>query len=592
VTVQQAQERIFFNPAEFVLVLEPQGAEAGRVKQGIPPDQWKPLDRAVLDTLLAKLAENGKRLQLHGDPLLGPNGQQRTALPLRREIGGAEVLRVMQTVNLPSWSNTPIGQQSGLAPAVDEVRDAVDLINGLGRDAKERDLGDYWVAGAMPNWRAAPAGFCGSPCPGGRPVPADGLKTFDLGVVRQTVEVIARDLPAGRAAGDDAAAVVRVAIFDTWPADDSVPPDQPEHALRKIQACRDRLDPGASDARLQRALNGMASVIDCVYDDTHTAAPLAKRDCVGNVEPEYDLCDHGLFVADIVDQITGGQAEIHVYRALTDSGPTTFDILAKAIEQALYYAPKDGKLILNFSLGFGLDLLTVSELLKKPSDFLDDVTGWTKWAGQRVQSQPADPTDPTQWQPWTAALRNALGPLYNSGRYQGALEFLQLLFSIESMDDVLAIAAAGNNSCRPDRLFPPLVPAVFDEILGVSAVANNGGMSPFSNADDDASPDDGISALGGVVGGGGMSDPSQGLVGLYVSQNFPRDLQSGVVQPNNIGRAVWAGTSFATPVVTGIAARLWMRDGSLTPQEIIDAIVANQRPFIPHGDQNTPLLQS
>lgn len=78
------------------------------------------------------------------------------------------------------------------------------------------------------------------------------------------------------------------------------------------------------------------------------------------------------------------------------------------------------------------------------------------------------------------------------------------------------------------------------------------------------------------------------------SKYFPGEPLDAAHNPgpeNRIGRARWAGTSFATPVVAGIAARLWMKHGNRTGKQIWEAIVTEGRPYIPHGNQPGPLKQ-
>jgi hypothetical protein len=109
----------------------------------------------------------------------------------------------------------------------------------------------------------------------------------------------------------------------------------------------------------------------------------------------------------------------------------------------------------------------------------------------------------------------------------------------------------------------------------------------FSNADDQLPPDDGIGALGGEVSENGL-DTTDGPMALFLSPTIP----DGKGTENCTGRAVWAGTSFATPVASAIAARLWMEYGDNSAQDIIKAITKDDQQFIPDsGDPKVPLYQ-
>jgi subtilisin family serine protease len=108
------------------------------------------------------------------------------------------------------------------------------------------------------------------------------------------------------------------------------------------------------------------------------------------------------------------------------------------------------------------------------------------------------------------------------------------------------IAAAGNDH-RPGQSVAPQarVPAAFDSVQGVGALPKalprkNGKLKKASYSNQADKPRKiGITTLGGEEGEG------QGVLGLYLGE-FPCG------EPNCTKWAWWAGTSFATPVVTGV----------------------------------------
>jgi hypothetical protein len=97
-------------------------------------------------------------------------------------------------------------------------------------------------------------------------------------------------------------------------------------------------------------------------------------------------------------------------------------------------------------------------------------------------------------------------------------------------------------------------------VLGVSAVKRVGEgenmrvvPSSFSNVDDIITEvEDGIGAFGGEVNER-TGRTTAGPVALFISDDLPPGQSGG----NTDGWAMWAGTSFASPVVAAFAACVW-----------------------------------
>jgi subtilisin family serine protease len=148
------------------------------------------------------------------------------------------------------------------------------------------------------------------------------------------------------------------------------------------------------------------------------------------------------------------------------------------------------------------------------------------------------------------------------------------IFNLLKQTDAVIVAAAGNDASRgaasPTAGRPPArFPAAFADVIGVGAVSpqrptegNPYQAASYSNLADDP-------AESGYVTLGGESGKDQGMLGLFIN-SYPNPADKSQADPHAIGYldnesgwARWAGTSFATPIVSGILAAWW--DGSLGP---------------------------
>jgi subtilisin family serine protease len=163
------------------------------------------------------------------------------------------------------------------------------------------------------------------------------------------------------------------------------------------------------------------------------------------------------------------------------------------------------------------------------------------------------------------------------------------------------VAAAGNDSDNHQLVPPanpqsvivyrtplkPRYPAAFPEVLSVGAVDKAGHAAVYSNdpVAEGSTQHNGIATYGGGFPtptfpahapsdppppDGSPFDPStmtgvdlskiDALVGLYSSPTYPAlsaDDKPGTYKaPNDNGWAYWSGTSFATPIISAVAARL------------------------------------
>jgi subtilisin family serine protease len=156
---------------------------------------------------------------------------------------------------------------------------------------------------------------------------------------------------------------------------------------------------------------------------------------------------------------------------------------------------------------------------------------------------------------------------------------------------VLVVAAAGNDASRPQTHEgippPPRYPARYQQVFAVAAVGPDGSPASYSNRADVLPLGNGITSFGGEIGRDGA-----GVVGVYSANTFP----GGAA--NTTGWAQWAGTSFATPIIAGLASRLWSQDDHQQPSDLMQRIRGFARPMTsdtvpdqdPDGALDAPLL--
>lgn len=440
----------------------------------------------------------------------------------------------------------------GTSPDPDRVREQADrlreLVNAL-NTAEGMEPGLV----ATPNWffGAAPY-FC--PSPGAKPesvaAAGRGRWTFEFAFDNQALEERVRD---GR---ELSASDVVVAILDTCP-----------------DPCEIRAAAASfgDNGLLQAVVNNPRITIDgdrmslpqSYFARLKGYLPNWRQHLPGSpaglLDDTYQMRDHGLFITGIVHDIAP-HAEIHLIRVLGGYGVSTLEEVAGTLTR-LPGAFLDGRptrrLIVNLSLGGALP----------PGAHLLNV--WFP------------PEDHAAFHEWVAPFLGR-APDFDSALNDPALEELRayvakLRASVERMlawiaanDDVLVVAAAGNDSdfipsgttfTRPE----PRWPARYDAVLGVAALNRKGGPAQYSNRGDVRQLGNGVAVWGGEANHGSgqelgridlsPGDPDQvdAIKGLYSAG----DLTLGAAGSNATGWAYWAGTSFATPIIAGIAANLW-----------------------------------
>ncbi len=124
--------------------------------------------------------------------------------------------------------------------------------------------------------------------------------------------------------------------------------------------------------------------------------------------------------------------------------------------------------------------------------------------------------------------------------------------------NVLVIAAAGNDSNRPDMPKPVSAPANAVSIMAVGAIDNQMRIARFSNA-----------GLNPTTGG----SVDVAAPGVNILSAFPR------LSPNDPYYNIMSGTSMATPFVSGLAALYMEEFPDLNAKEIWQFLEMNAKPI-------------
>jgi hypothetical protein len=447
-------------------------------------------------------------------------------------------------------------------PEQDLVRELVNIVNS-GMNDDERQLGRATIEKASPNWHAATAG---NTChgPGGQPQAANP---------GSIPRMIFPDPPNGpsqarkivRAARETKPNQVVIAVLDTCP-------DRPT-----LRQQRDAIKPGPrwpgwlngaiSDPNFTKQ-NWKPSRLDQIWIDEDglsvpEAAILSLLQASGQpiVPNPYQVSgqpqsfflapDHGLFVAGIVKDVAP-RAEVHLLRVLDDYGVGDTTILAVTLYKlGRKYAEDKRPLVVNLSLVEDRPIGPHAQALWFPLAF--QALLWDTY----VRLLSTNPNDPLVNQ-LTTTLAQLNYPL------EKVIDWLYL-----KVNHVLIVAAAGNDgNLRP--MIPieqraPRSPADYESVLAAAALTRQAHASDYSNEGDPMGPlDNGVSIWAGnaaptaisafpVIESSGSPASLDGVIGIFCSSDLPYGGGK-----NQTGWGYWAGTSFAAPAISALAACLWM----------------------------------
>ena len=422
---------------------------------------------------------------------------------------------------------------------------------------------DIQVPTAMPNWFGGGTQDVIHGCPATPPMPLQAHSSCTAtGYCPISYQGLSEELQ-GRDGFN-----VRVFVLDTIPA--------PE----KITSASQLANPPGGIARnrlLQGIATGMESfppfnaappAINVNYqtlsvdlEDAH--APGTGRDLHGHLVG-YPLLDHGLFVAGIIRDLAS-HAQIECVRVLNDFGVGKLSILTQALE-------KIQDRMLNGDLQNVPVVINLS-LVMTPYDQLFHKLGF-------VLEKPDEKHTHIDLR---EGLHNVIKTLVKSG--------------------AVFVAAAGNdsNSLEMAGRMGPRYPARFPEVVSVASVTRDGKTAArYSNrAIAHNQQPHGIATYGGHVSQPvkpqklGLpvaptptncmtgAEDIDALIGVFSSQTYPElaegDCHESYPAPNPDAWAYWSGTSFSTPIISALVARM-LQGPSLSgtsSQQVIATINSN-----------------
>lgn len=282
-----------------------------------------------------------------------------------------------------------------------------------------------------------------------------------------------------------------------------------------------------------------------------------------------DVSGHGLFVASLV-QAVAPESGIELVRVFNEVGCGDLFTLNRALFEFLDRVEDERYtlegVVLNLSLG----------VLKPRPWEIEDAQEWVEDQEEEALTTGEEPEE--------AQLQHSLDSREELDAVQvdGTLESLRAAVLMAHERGAVVVAAAGNESCPWQKPFSPQLPAAYPSVIGVSASNIQRQRSCFSNWGDVAAPggDDTrqVCINGDSPEGDATSTPTptpvpEGAdsasaatptpecpVALPESTGGPTaecdDALIGVMRdcPQGPVFAYWQGTSFSTPLVSGLAA--------------------------------------
>jgi hypothetical protein len=450
---------------------------------------------------------------------------------------------------------------------VDRTVDVVNLINttpfitgSLGEQIK--------LPSASPNWFGGGTDYVhGCPAVPPMPVPTDSSCTSGESQIR--FQDLNEEMQSRLGKG------VRVLILDTIPSPKVITSASndanPQGGIARNLLLKEMATNMQSTNKfnVDSSLNADPPAISVYYqslaDELEGAdAPRTGKD-INHQLVGYEIPDHGLFVAGIIRTLAP-QSQIECVRLLNDFGVNTLSTLIQVLEV----------IVTRMTTGDLRNMPVVINLSLVMTPYDDMFSG----LGFKTQDDLQQNID----------LRDALNVIKN----------------LVSLGAVI-VAAAGNDSYSremPDRM-GPRHPAAYPEVVAVAAVTGKDNETEAASYSNRADPVHGIATYGGGIATP-VNPQTPGLpvaptptncmtgatnidahIGVYTSLTYPRLVSP---EPPNIPGdcnetypasqpdsywAYWSGTSFSTPIISALVARILEKMGpgaKLSSQQVITTI--------------------
>ena len=449
-----------------------------------------------------------------------------------------------QTQDIPTLRVVRRGGQDRCGEQNSNTRKAIDLINSnleiLQREAKVP------VMAASPNWLGG-ANCYTHGCPAYPPFPVpenDTCYNADGFWPIQIPALLSETSPLRDMTGKD----VTMFVLDSMP--------DLKHDPAVIQNAANRA--GQSNKLLRKIADqqdrALSPFIKFHYRDLpdqlkEDAADqiVTGRDINGRIYG-FRMSDHGLFVAGIIRDLAP-DADIEYVRVLNDFGVGSTADLIKALEDI------QGRMAPSTASSEAGDLyqkpvVVNLSLVVTPSD--ENLL--QVWYGM----------DP----PHMASSHALMKELPEEMRADMELLRAPIGKAIECLaaSGAVIVASAGNDSHRPDMpgRVNPRYPAAFEQVIAVGAVDSNGHAAIYSNYPQLSPHTNGIATYGGSIPTLTEIHTDTGIDamrGVYSETLYPAPVAENPPLPDYdphdpTGWAYWSGTSFATPIISAVAARV------------------------------------
>ena len=421
---------------------------------------------------------------------------------------------------------SPYGNGKEGATTADTTKAVVKLIN-QNLDRLKQD-GHVPLVSATPNWISGSTPPIGSACPASEPIPVPEERAhirwhFTLSELSDTLKALNGE-------------GVTVFLLDTMP--------------NEAQIKQAAINIGSKNTLLQNVAAAMSSVPPSIVIPTPKTIPtwLASIETGKDIYGRhfgFNMPDHGLFVTGILHDLAP-KANIECIRVLNDYGVGDLSMIAYALYEIQQRMVKqDVKHV----------VVNMSMIVAAPDASLPDL--W--FADDNTHEG-------------LAAMIQDIELLY--------VGFRMVIQSLVTQGAVV-VASAGNEldasnlrgmSGGVSHRFGPRYPAAFPEVISVGAVDSEGLATSYSDYPSVPPHHNGVATYGGALPQPVPSQPDpsvkthavvkDAVVGLYSASHFPT-LSASETPPNEYtpvenshGWAYWSGTSFATPIVSSLAALL------------------------------------